>query len=143
METNRPKNINSKVKGRKIESFVIWYDALKQNDVKQTGVKQGLGVKFKLIVFCRSIPFVTVITSQSTRPQSWHFVPAGNTTLKSTGERSTYEFHAILDKILILQKFNFPYNTVSTECENQIHRLLLSICLSHKYIYVYIYIYNK
>jgi hypothetical protein len=94
---------------------------------------------FKLIVFfCRNIPSVTGTTSQSTGSQSWHFVPAGNTTLKSTGERPTYELYTILDQILTLRKFNFPSNTVSTECENQIHRLLLLICLSYKDIYIYV-----
>ena len=30
--------------GRKLRSVVNWQGALKQKDVKQTGVKQGLGV---------------------------------------------------------------------------------------------------
>lgn len=99
---------------------------------------------FKLIVFffCRNIPSVTGTTSQSTGSRSWHFVPAGNTTLKSTGERPTYELYTILDQILTLRKFNFPSNTVSTECENQIHRLRILICLSYKDIYIYVCVPN-
>ena len=138
MEKNKPKSVKSKMNGRKIESGLIWQGALKQKGVKQTGVKRGIGVEFNLTVFCRSFPsHRSQLQRLSLRSQSRHFVPAANTTLKSTGERPTHELYTILlvDEILTLRKFNFPSNTVSTECENQIHHLLL-ICLSYKYIYV-------
>jgi len=39
-----PKGVKPKIRERKLGSGVNWQGALKQNSVKQTGVKQKLGV---------------------------------------------------------------------------------------------------
>jgi hypothetical protein len=44
MQINQPKSVKPKMRERKLRSGVNWQGALKQNDVKQTGVQQGLGV---------------------------------------------------------------------------------------------------
>jgi len=44
LEVNHPKSVKLKMRGFKLRSGVSWQVALKQNDVKQTDVIQGLGV---------------------------------------------------------------------------------------------------
>jgi hypothetical protein len=44
MECSQPKGVKQKMRERKLRSGVNWHGALKQKGVKQTAVKQGMGV---------------------------------------------------------------------------------------------------
>jgi hypothetical protein len=44
MEINQPNSVQTKITGSKLRSAVYWQGALKQKDVKQMGVKEGVGV---------------------------------------------------------------------------------------------------
>lgn len=44
MQISQPKGIKPKMREHKLRTGVNWKGALKQKGIKQTGIKQGLGV---------------------------------------------------------------------------------------------------
>jgi hypothetical protein len=50
MGCSQPNGVKPKMRERKLGSGVNWEGVLKQKGVKQTGVKQGLGVVVVLVI---------------------------------------------------------------------------------------------
>jgi hypothetical protein len=44
MQINQPKGVKMKMREHKLRRGINWKGALKQKGIKQTGIKQGLGV---------------------------------------------------------------------------------------------------